>query len=232
MSRLTNLVEIDLERALAVLAERGWFSRRSRNVRECLGRIARLRTYAKDEHVYMVGDPPNGVFGLLQGSLNISIPRADGEVYTVHRAGSGFWVGDLALFANGGRLISVQAAEQTWMIQLPNHDLIQLVQDDPRLYEDFYALTYENFATTFQVVANLTISSTPKRLADRLLLEAESEGDGRISLSQTELATLTALSLPTLKRALARFASAGYIDQRYGFIRLVDRDGLLRVCKE
>jgi len=56
----------------------------------------------------------------------------------------------------------------------------------------FYALTYENFKTAFRIISNLAITSTEKRLADRLVLEVETRGDaeGWIPISQPELAKL------------------------------------------
>ena len=62
------------------------------------------------------GEVPNGIFGLVRGSINIAFPRNDGEDYIAHHAGSGFWVGDLALFAKGLRLVSIHAAEPTTMV--------------------------------------------------------------------------------------------------------------------
>jgi len=224
---------MDLDRALELLASQGWFAQRSPETRARLGGIARLRSFAKNDRVYLAGDPPNGVFGLISGSLNISIPRSDGEDYTLHRAGTGFWVGDLALFSQGSRLVSVRAAEPTSMVQLPAQGLRQLAEKDPRLYADFYALTYENFRTAFQIISNLAISSTDKRLADRLLLEVEArgDGDGWISISQTELASLTAVSLPTLKRVMRRFADVGLVNHKYARIQVLDRDALKQICR-
>lgn len=97
------------------------------------------------------------------------------------------------------------------MVHLPVHDLEALVRDDPRIYADFYALTYENFKTAFRIISNLGISSTEKRLADRLLMEVDTRGDrdGWIPLSQAELAKLVAISVPTLQRVMRRFAGAG-----------------------
>lgn len=223
----------DLGRALKILAARGWFAERSAETRTRLGKIAKLRSFAKDDLVYMAGDPPNGVFGLISGSLNISIPRSDGEDYTVHRAGAGFWFGDLALFSEGSRLVSVHAAEPTLTVHLPPHDLKRLVDKDPRLYADFYALTYENFRTAFQIISNLAMPSSDKRLADRLLLEVDrrGDGDGWIPLSQAELAALAAVSLPTLKRVMRRFADAGMINHGYARVQVLDRDGLARLCR-
>ena len=223
----------DLATALDVLATHGWFSQRSTETRTCLCTIAKLRNFAKDELVYLAGDAPNGVFGLVSGSLNVSFPRGDGEDYTLHRAGSGFWVGDLALFSGGVRLVSVRAAERSLMVHLPVHDLEALLRDDPRLYADFYALTYENFKTAFRIISNLGIASTEKRLADRLIMEAEARGDadGWIPLSQPELAKLVAISVPTLQRVMRRFANAGLVRNSYAQIQVVDRDALMRLCK-
>ena len=223
----------DLVSAIDVLAAQGWFSQRSKATRARLGAIAKLRSFTKDELVYLAGDAPNGVFGLVSGSLYVSFPRGDGEDYTLHRAGSGFWIGDLALFSSGVRLVSVRAAEPSLMVHLPVHDLAGLLNDDPRLYADFYDLTYENFKTAFRIISNLAIASTEKRVADRLIMEAESRGDadGWIPISQPELAKLLAVSVPTLQRIMRRFVGAGLVKNSYARFQVVDRDGLRRLCR-
>jgi CRP-like cAMP-binding protein len=108
-----------------------------------------------------------------------------------------------------------------------------LLRDDPRLYADFYALTYENFKTAFRIISNLGIASTEKRLADRLIMEVETRGDadGWIPLSQPELAKLLATSVPTLQRLMRRFVSAGLVKSNYGRIQVLDRDALMRICR-
>jgi CRP/FNR family cyclic AMP-dependent transcriptional regulator len=223
----------NLATALRILEKQGWFSQRSKETRAVLSSIARLRSFAKDQAVYLAGDAPNGVFGLVSGSLNISLPRNDGENYVVHRAGSGFWAGDLALLSREPRLVSVHAAEPTVMVQLPASELRKLVRNEPRLYADFYALTYENFRTAFQIIANLAIASTEKRVADRLVLEVQTRGDADswISLSQPELAKLLAISLPTLHRVMRRFAEAGLVQRSYARLQVIDRDALAQICK-
>jgi CRP-like cAMP-binding protein len=223
----------DLVLALDVLSAQGWFSQRSKATRVRLSTIAKPRNFAKDELVYLAGDAPNGVFGLVSGSLNISFPRSDGEDYTLHRAGAGFWFGDLALCSDGVRLVSVRAAEPSLMVHLPVQDLKALLRDDPRLYADFYALTYENFKTAFRIISNLAIASTEKRLADRLIMEAESRSDtdGWIPISQPELAKLLAVSVPTLQRVMRRFVGDGLVKNNYGRIQVLDRDALRRICR-
>ena len=225
---------MSLKRALEIVGEQGWFSERSTQTRSHLAKIAKLRNFAKSDLIFMVGDRPNGMFGLVSGSLTLSIPRGDGEDYMIHRAATGFWIGDLALFADHNRIVSVQAGEPTVMVHLPAPDLKLLVVRNPSLYADFYTLAYENCRILMQIISNLAIPSSDKRLADRLLLELETRGDeeGWIPASQPELATLAAMSLPTLRRVLQRFAAASLIKQRYGQIQVLDRAALNRVRRD
>jgi CRP-like cAMP-binding protein len=224
----------DLASALRVLEVQGWFAERSKATRARLSAIAKLRTFVKDERIFLAGDPANGIFGLVSGSLKVSLPRGDGEDYTVHRAVVGFWIGDLALLSGKPRLVSVRAAEPTIVVHFTTQDLTSLLREDPRLYADFYALTYENVGLALRLVANLAISSTDKRLADRLIMEADScgNGDGWVPLSQSELSKLLAVSVPTLQRGVRRFVSAGLLVSSYGRMRVVDRDALVKLCAD
>jgi CRP-like cAMP-binding protein len=223
-----------LDSALRVLAAHGWFAQRSEATRARLAAIAKLRRYAKDELLYLAGDLPNGVYGLVSGALKFSFPRGDGEDWILHRGRAGFWVGDLALFSNAPRLVSAHATEPSWVVHLPIHDLMRLVNEDPRLYADFYALTYDNFRVALRIITNLSIASPDKRLADRLLLEtgARADADGWISLSQTELSKLLAVSVPTLQRVMRRFVEAGLVVSKYARIRVVDHEGLRKLCAD
>lgn len=232
--RTVEAPAIGLERALKIVGEQGWFSHRPPQTRSQLTEIAKLRSFAKNDLIFMAGDRPNGIFGLVSGSLSISIPRGDGEDYMFHRAATGFWIGDLALFADHIRIVSVRADEPLVMVHLPAADLRALVTRNPTLYADFYALTYENSSTLMQIISNLAIPSSEKRLADRLLLELDTRGDaeGWIPASQPELATLAAMSLPTLRRVLQRFAAADLIKQRYGHIQVQNREALCRMRRD
>jgi CRP/FNR family cyclic AMP-dependent transcriptional regulator len=224
----------DLRSAITILENAGWFSQRPQKTRALLTTIARLRNFSKNEPVYLAGDRANGVFGLVRGSLHISLPRMDGEDFTAHRAGAGFWIGDLALFAGSERLVSVRAIEPTQMVQLPADALHELVRENPWLYEDFYALTYQNFRTTFAILSMLSMSSTAKRVATKLLLEADTRADrdGWINISQPELAGLLAMSLPTLQRIMRRFQTAGFIKSSYARIQVLDRNALAQIRGE
>ncbi|WP_176084703.1 Crp/Fnr family transcriptional regulator [Martelella sp. HB161492] len=196
--------------------------------------IARLRRYSAGEAIYQVGDLPDGVYGLVEGGIDVSIPRADGLDFTFHRAEAGFWIGDLALMTNARRLVSVYAAGDVSMLHLRASELRRLLKTYPDLIQEFYRLTYQNFATTFLLLSNLAMGSSEGRVALRLLLQLEQAPDpgGTVNISQSKLAELVALSEPTLQRALRRLRDMGCIEQRYNEIRVKDRVALLAVCGE
>jgi CRP-like cAMP-binding protein len=221
-----------LSKAWRVLEKYGWLSERGPAVNTALRRIARVRDFDAGQHLYVAGDRPNGMFALVSGALDISIPRADGQDMTVHRAEPGFWIGDSAFFSNQVRLVSVRAAVRSRVVHLPQARLAQLVRTKPEIVLDFYVLSHRNVETTLQLLGNLTVSSSEIRVALRLLLHDEKLPDGEtwIRFSQETLAQLVALSVPTLQRALHKLEEARWIEVGYRRVRIVDRAGLLAFC--
>lgn len=50
---------MNLGRALEIVASQGWFSKRSAETQAQLGEIAKLRSFAKDDIIYLAGDSLN-----------------------------------------------------------------------------------------------------------------------------------------------------------------------------
>ena len=214
------------------LEHSGWLSRRSAVTRKLLRDIARLRTMDMGQTLYRVGDAPDGVYGLVSGALEVSIPRIDGQEVTVHRAEPGFWIGDLALFAGQARLVSLRAANACQVVQLPQERLKPLVEKHAELVRDFYELSHGNMAMTLRLLGNLAITGADNRVALRLIVQHDSLGDGEhwIRVSQTALAGLVAVSPQSVRRSIKRLEEAGLIARAYGRIRVLDRGGLARLC--
>lgn len=222
----------ELAAALATLGRSGWFAGRSERMRALIGAEARLRRFRPGETLYHVGDASNGLFGLVEGALRLSVPRDDGEDYVIHRADPGFWIGDAAQFSDDGRLVTLTAAASTTVVHVSAEALERLVEAEPRLYRDFYALTHQNFRTALRLFVNTLVPDSDLRVALRLLHQHELAGEPErgIALAQAEFADLVGLSLPTLQRALKRLAEAGLVEIGYGRIRILDREALLRRC--
>ena len=215
-----------------ILEERGWLADRTPDVRARLRGIAQVLTYRPGEPLFIVGESPRGVYGIARGALDISIPREDGQEIVVHRAQTGFWVGDLALFSSQPRLITATAATDTVAAFLPKPRLSKLLEQYPELILDFYMLSHRNVATTLQLMANLSIPGSEARIALRLLIydQRQTKDQDWIPLSQEKMAQVTALSLPTVQRTLRRLEEAGVVELGYGRLRIRDREKLLGYC--
>ncbi|MDV7144972.1 Crp/Fnr family transcriptional regulator [Tropicimonas sp. TH_r6] len=221
-----------LDHARAVLEARGWLAERRADLRAALIDGGRLLEFAAGETLYGLGDPPNGLYGLVSGVVQILIPGENGEVIATHRAESGFWIGDLALFSEQVRLVGVVARGPVTALFLPRAHLRKLVLSRPEIMRDFYALTHQNMQTALRLLANLSVTRSNCRIALRLLHIAEgaSHTDGWIELAQEELAEHTAVSLPTVQRCLRHLSESGAIEVGYGRLRLLDRARLFEIA--
>ncbi|WP_138471605.1 Crp/Fnr family transcriptional regulator [Poseidonocella sp. HB161398] len=224
----------DLASALDQVSLQGWFADCPEETRALLAPLARLQRFSPGNVVYLQGDPADGLYGLVSGGPDISVPRPDGTEFTFHRAESGFWIGDLAVMSEARRLVSVRAATEVVLLFLRAADIAALLQEHPVLYRDFYRLSYMNFSTTFFLMSNISLVSSDARVALRLLLQLERAPDpqGHVNLSQSSLAELVALSEPTLQRMRKRLSDLCCSEQAYRRIRVTDREKLLQLCGE
>ena len=189
-------------------------------------------SFDTDDVLYFAGDKPNGVFGLVSGSLQIAVPRADGQECLFYRAETGFWVGDLALFSGQSRLVTARVSRGTRVVRLPQGALAALLERHPELIKDFYDLSFENTRTALQLLGNLTVTGAENRIALRLLMHAETLGNSSdwINLSQDTLALMVAVSEKTVRRSLRELHDRGLIETSYSRLRIIDQEGLASLC--
>ena len=199
-------------------------------MRSAFSAIATVRRYSQGEFLHHNGDEADGIFGLVDGTLDVTIPRADGLQLTIHRAAPGFWFGDIALFGGGGLLDCVVAGSVTQVVHIPHLPLRELVRVHPEFYEEFYALGYANMSIVLRLLANLATTPSAARVAMRLLMYDEKNEGAELSLSQSKLAELVGLSPPTLQRILRRLQAKDVIEVGYGRIRILDQRGLRALC--
>ncbi len=218
---------------LSSLSNSGWFAARSPEFRTDLLNCAVPKTFQETETLYRYGDAANGVYAILTGGVQITAPADDGQEFVLHREGSGFWIGDLALFAGTSRLVSVVATHPTETLFFPNSRISALIKKRPDYIHDFYALSHENMQTALRIMANLAVTGSEKRLVLRLLHldESTSKSDGWIVVPQEELAQMIAVSQPTLHRSLHKLSDLGLIEIGYGRVRLTDRPALIASCQ-
>ncbi|MGI1660687.1 Crp/Fnr family transcriptional regulator [Palleronia sp. KMU-117] len=222
----------ETRRSTELLSVRGWLASRDPAFQQQVLALARLRSFAPKQTIYRVGDEPDGLYGVVEGSVSISVPTDNGLDYLAVRADPGLWIGDLALFSDQRRLVTVTAATAVTALFVSALDMRAIVRADPERFRDFYALTHENMALTLRLLTNVATPGSDHRLGMRLLQHDDMQPTpGQwLEYSQDELAQMLAMSLPTLQRALKRLAQAGMIEVGYARMRVIDRDRLISYC--
>ena len=116
----------------------------------------------------------------------------------------------------------------------PQPFLRRVIDENPALLREFYDLTHENTALAFRLLSNLSVRPSERRLGSRPPHYNELSADdcGWLNLSQDHLASLVAVSLPTMQRILRRFVEEGLVELSYRKLRVLDSDRLAALCRD
>jgi CRP/FNR family transcriptional regulator, cyclic AMP receptor protein len=223
----------DKSEITSFLATTGWLSFTSPEFRTAV--LARIepREFAKGEPVYRAGDPPGGVWALVDGAIEIESAAPSAAPQLMHFAVPGFWFGEGPLIFGVNRLVSVNASRPSTLVTLPLPDCRAILDADPgawRWISMFSAMTTE---LAGGVVADLLLRDPKQRTAALLLrlsgmrsIVFRSAQPAPIYLSQEKIGNLVNLSRNSIIPVLHEFERAGFIRIAYGDIRIVDVAGL------
>jgi CRP-like cAMP-binding protein len=215
---------------LGPLAELGWLASQSKAFRDLIAALGRWVVYPKGRILYGAGDDPDGLYGLGEGALELTLPLVGDEPVTIHRAEPGFWIGESALLARTSRLLSIEAAIESRVFRVPAAAIRTLVAERPQVWHAFYELSHLNSSLAVHLLAE-ALSLTPRARLARHLLRL-SDDAGRVRARQDELARLIGMTRSSLQRALAALEEAGAIRRGYAGVTVLDRARLERLRDE
>ncbi len=216
---------MDKAAAAAVIAERGWLSRRPPAFRAALIDRCRLRQFAAGDSLYHAGDPEAGIFGLVAGELLIKAPPAE-SIIAVQAAG--FWVGTATAFRREPRWVTLTAASPSLVLHLAQSDFEAMIADADNC-RHFAIEVAESLGEAVSVVANLIQPDSEVRVAQRLLTFMGLYGEARrhaLGVAQSDLAEMCGLSRQTLNKVLQGFVARGIVALQYRRLEILDAAAL------
>jgi CRP-like cAMP-binding protein len=223
---------ITKEEASEIVSRSGWLAHRPARFREQVLAHTRLVTFAKGTAIYRIGDPPNGVYGLVEGLLRIEVVIGGLGEQVAFVARPGFWIGVAAIMHRHERKVTVIAASDSWLLSLPPAAFETLAADAENTRQ-FASMINENNDVAMAVARDLMNPDMRARIASRLLAIFGRSPDGAgsdIGITQADLATLCNVSRKTINRELAELARIGAISRSYGRLVLLDPARLARVA--
>ena len=149
--------------------------------------------------------------------------------------GPGEMLGELSLFDPGPRTATATAVAETQVVSMGHDQLKDFLRTHPGVAPTLLSALARSLRRTNDVLADLVFTDVPGRVAKALLDLADRFGrpvdDGLLvahDLTQEELAQLVGASRETVNKALADFASRGWLRLEARAVLLTDVERLKR----
>jgi CRP/FNR family transcriptional regulator, cyclic AMP receptor protein len=116
----------------ALLIRGAWFAELPVMLRRELLGYARLKRFKRGAAIYNQGDPPRGLWAVLEGSVCIGKTGGSGNKVIYHVGGPGMWYGMLGALTGIPMGLTVTAATHSTMLWIRRADIDRIVQHEPR----------------------------------------------------------------------------------------------------
>ncbi len=181
------------------------------------------------------GDPGDRLYVIREGKIKLGRTSPDGRENLLAILGPGEMFGELSLFDPGPRTATATAVAETQLIGIGTESLHRLLSARPDVAATLLAALARRLRRTNESLADLVFTDVPGRVAKALLDLASRFGrpveEGVLvshDLTQEELAQLVGASRETVNKALADFASRGWLRLEARAVLLMDVDRLKR----
>ncbi|MEP6648551.1 MAG: Crp/Fnr family transcriptional regulator [Lapillicoccus sp.] len=185
--------------------------------------------------LFREGESGDTLYVIGEGKIKLGRTSPDGRENLVAILGPGEMFGELSLFDPGPRTMTATAVAETQLMGLGNESLTGLLTGRPEVAKALLAALAQRLRRTNEHLADLVFTDVPGRVAKALLDLAERFGrpveNGVMvshDLTQEELAQLVGASRETVNKALADFASRGWLKLEARAVLLLDVDRLRR----
>jgi CRP-like cAMP-binding protein len=217
-----------------VLDGMGWLSQAADDLRDEIERRCDLITAREARALYGMGDPAGGIFGIVSGRLDMHLPLWGEDRSLAHVAGPGWWIGDLAAFTGDPRRFDISVQCDTRLLRLSRAELGRICDRHPAMLHHMLLMSLANQRMAIDAAEALGIAE-PVRRVSACLLRIDRSGpgwDGRLDLTQGELASIAKLSRRRTNAALRELEAIGSLRLGYGEIELLDRSALSAIVED
>lgn len=209
-----------------------WFHAIPDPLQDALLAAGAVRELAPGTRLFSRGDPPTGMYGLVDGAIRISAVAASGREALLTLAEPPTWIGEVAVFDRLPRTHDAIADGDAVVVHVPQDALDAILAAEPRYWRELGVLVAGKLRLTFIAMEDMALMPPATRLARRLVLMTEGYGEWydrtrrAISVRQEQLAMMINLSRQTTNQLLRELEARGVLRLAYGEIEILDLPGL------
>ena len=205
--------------------------RLSAPVQAALLAVAHRRTLAQGDSLFLKGSMPDALFGVVQGSLRVSVTGASGREAVIAVLQPGHWFGEVSLLVGQERVYDTFATEPTEMAVVSATDFHRLIASSVDIHMAFPRLIGLRLRQALRWIDDAILSPLPVRLAQRILALVQQGSGEPLTVSQEELAMMLGVSRQSVNRQLKLWEDAGVLRLEYKRIVLRAPDTLERLAQ-
>jgi CRP/FNR family cyclic AMP-dependent transcriptional regulator len=197
---------------------------------------ARLHVFSSGQRIFARGDPPSGLFAVIDGGVRVTATADTGKEALLTLLEPPSWFGEIAVFDGLPRTHDAFAESETTVLLVPQHQLDVILAQEPRYWRDLGLLMTNKLRLMFGVLEDAAVLPIGVRLARRLLSMAEGYGEWHdkqtriVEVKQEQLASMLSTSRQTANQVLKRLESQGVLRLTYGEIEILDHQALRRAA--
>lgn len=211
-----------------------WFSHLPPALRDALLGEARLLQLEPGQRLFRRGDPPCGLYAVLEGMMRVGAVSRDGKEALLTLVEPPYWFGEISLFDGQPRTHDAYAEGPARLLQVPQAALQALLAREPGYWRDFALLMSQKLRLAFIALEEMSLLPAAPRLARRLLMMAEGYGETGprrvLHLAQEQLALMLSLSRQTTNQILKELQAQGVVQLTYGEIEILDFERLRQLA--
>jgi len=208
------------------LPQTGFLSGISDRLKQMLESQATEVRLGAGDVLFEQGDAGDALFAITDGALEFSILSAAGRKLSLDIMRPGAVFGEIALFDPGDRTATATALEPSRVLRLRNRDVVSQVLAHPELASDLLRLAGQRMRWMGNQFNEQVFLAMPIRLARKLLYLTPETGDGKLALSQSELAEFVGATREAVSKTLAAWKRGGVIEISRGGLVILDRAAL------
>ncbi|WP_454692867.1 Crp/Fnr family transcriptional regulator [Achromobacter aegrifaciens] len=194
----------------------------------------RVVSLAAGEFLFRAGSRSPGWYGVVQGLVKWSSPGADGKSLSLAGFSTGSWFGEATMIRRERFEYEVVALRPSQIVILPRETCERLWNHNiefTKALMTHLAQRVDWLMSSFTSNVLLDVDTTVARaVAAQFNAERHSGTNGRLKVSQEEIAGLCGISRQRCNAALARLARAGVLETYYGGLAILDVDELYRLA--
>ncbi len=193
------------------------------------------RELKSGEQLFAYGSAPNAMFGLLSGSVRVSVTSRSGNEFVLSLLEPGHWFGEVSLFDELPRAYEARAASDSTIAILPAAAFKEIIEKHPEVHLTLTRLICHRLRLALTWIDDAVLMPMSTRLAKHifvLLQSGSASGTQRvIPLTQEDLASKLGVSRQSVSRLLKLWEKDGVVSVDYGRITVLDMAALERLIQ-